>query len=155
MQANEAYDTYLPHQPPHDDEERHYDYVHLTLPPAPTYDVLSKSVAHRTNDGEGVYEKIIETLKESFNPTQLDVFTQKLAESQGTSLQSTAHQVSQSQTQPTEMHKEITSPQAEEDIYENTDELENLYEEPDETYSVPVALPTQVTGKPRHNCFAL
>ena len=94
LQANEAYGTYLPPQPPHDDEEGGYEYVHPTLPTAPTYDVPSESAAHRTNDGEGVYQKIIETLKENFNPTQLDVFTQKLAESQGTSQQSTAHQVS-------------------------------------------------------------
>jgi tRNA A-37 threonylcarbamoyl transferase component Bud32 len=134
--------------------------------PYPPYDeaastLLPDVAPSRTNDDEHFYVKIIEALKENFNPVQLGAFAQKLASTQGKHLQniSTTTSVPQEDTKLQELQEETPTAGSEtepEELYEKfipldhqeEEELDGVYEEPDKpsTYIAPVAMRTERIG---------
>lgn len=142
MHENIAYNADL-HSPQNEGEVA-YDYIDVRRrEPAP-----SDTAAHRKDEDENTYERVVEALKECLNPTQMYALAHKLAKPQGTALPNIGHQTSQ--PKPTAgLQTEQTPPYAqfEERVYENLAELQNLYEDPDDAYSVPVPIYSKRPGK--------
>ena len=135
--------------------------------PYPPYDeaastLLPDVAPSRTSDDEHFYVKIIEALKENFNPVQLGAFAQKLASTQGKHLQniSTTTSVPQEDTKPQELQEKMPTAGSEvepEELYEEfipldhqeEEELDDVYEDPDKpsTYIAPVAMRTERIGE--------